>query len=74
MTKYTIMKKLKEYQIEIKNEQDFEKWRSTWISDTSIPKEVVIYMKTVVFPKMTLDAIKTINQLNNLRDENKRII
>ena len=68
------MKKLKEYQIQIKNDQDFEKWRTTWISGTSIPEEVATYMKTVVFPRMILEATKTINQLNNLRDENKRII
>lgn len=45
------MTNLNEYKIEIKNDEDLEKWRSTWKPGDFVPTEVITYMKEVVMPR-----------------------
>jgi hypothetical protein len=47
------MKNLNEYQIDIKNDEDLDKWRSTWTPGEPVPEEVRRYMMMVVLPRIT---------------------
>lgn len=47
------MANLNEYEIEIKNDEDLAKWKSTWTPGQQIPEEVHHYMTTVVLPRIT---------------------
>jgi hypothetical protein len=47
------MANLNEYKIEIKDDDDLEKWKATWTPGMPIPEEVDRYMKTVVIPRLT---------------------
>jgi hypothetical protein len=47
------MSNLNEYKIEIKTISDLEKWKSTWVTGTPIPEEVVQYVRTVILPRIT---------------------
>jgi hypothetical protein len=65
--------KLTEYQLQINSETDFQKWKSTWVSGDPIPDEVMRYVKSVIFPRMILQANKTLNELTKIKNENTRI-
>ena len=47
------MANLNEYKIEIKDDDDLEKWKATWTPGMPIPEEVHHYMRTVVLPRIT---------------------
>ena len=47
------MANLNEYKIEIKNDEDLAKWKSTWTPEQPIPTEVIQYVRTVILPRIT---------------------
>jgi hypothetical protein len=67
------MKNLNEYQLEIKNDEDLARWKSTWSPGEPIPEEVIIYMNDMVIPRLNREAEETLNRLENLY-ENKRTV
>jgi hypothetical protein len=67
------MKKITEYKTEIRTDDEFHQWKSTWDRQSTLPKNVIDYLHRVVFPIMMNDANNTINELNKLKNENKRI-
>jgi hypothetical protein len=57
------MTNLNEYKIEIKNDEDLAKWKSTWTPEQPIPEEVHHYMRTVVLPRITRQNSEFINSI-----------
>jgi hypothetical protein len=47
------MTNLNEYKIQIKNDADLSRWKSTWEEGQPIPTEVVQYVRTVILPRIT---------------------
>ena len=43
---------LTEYKLDIKNDEDLERWKSTWDGKSDLPKEVERYMRAVVLPRI----------------------
>lgn len=58
------MANLNEYKIEIKNDEDLAKWRSTWKPGDFVPTEVMAYMTTVVLPRHVQRVNKILSSRN----------
>jgi hypothetical protein len=66
------MSKLNEYQQEIKNDDDLNRWKSTWDGVSDIPSNVVKYMNEVVLPQLLSRSRNDLNVLmSDLSNENK---
>ena len=66
------MSKLNEYQQEIKNDDDLNRWKSTWDGVSDIPSNVVKYMNEVVLPRIRSQAEKFNIEIEQLKNANKR--
>jgi hypothetical protein len=55
--------KLNEYTLEIKNDEDLERWKSTWDGISEPPKEINHYMRTVVLPGILKENSEFINSI-----------
>ena len=57
------MKQINEYHQEIKNDEDLERWKSTWDGMSEIPEEVNQYMRMVVLPRIAKQRSEFINSI-----------
>ena len=57
------MANLNEYKIEIKNDEDLAKWKSTWNGIDPVPEEVHRYMRMIVLPRIARQNSEFINSI-----------
>lgn len=57
------MANLNEYKIEIRNDEDLARWKSTWSPGMPIPEEVDRYMTNVVLPRISKENIAILSSL-----------
>ena len=61
------MANLNEYKIEIKNDEDLAKWKSTWIPGQQIPKSVMDYTMAVVMPRINNTFIEMNRRIERIK-------
>ena len=67
------LKTLTEYKIQINNDEDFEKWKSTWTPEDPVPDEVMNYYHTVIKPKITQLFTDMNDKINRIRGTRNKI-
>lgn len=50
------MEQLNELELQIKNDDDLERWKSTWSPGQPVPASVERYMRVVIMPKLRQQA------------------
>lgn len=65
-----IMKTLNEYQHEIRNDDDLNRWKANWDGVSEPPQHVVKYMNTVVLPRLLLMADELLYLPSSVKNEN----